>query len=165
MRWLIYTAYIPALIWMYIIAGFSGAVGEESSGLSLAVTESIVEGIDMITYEETYSEEERIELVEMLHTPVRKLAHMTEYAVLYILVAIPMMCTLRNVGRRRIIVIALFVCVIYAAFDEIHQLFVEGREGKVTDVIIDTAGSLFGLAFICCINKLANCKIVGKSKQ
>ena len=34
--------------------------------------------------------------------------------------------------------------VAYAMTDEIHQLFVPGRSCQVTDVLIDSAGVLFG---------------------
>ena len=33
----------------------------------------------------------------------------------------------------------------YAASDEFHQLFVEGRAGRVSDVLIDSAGALAGV--------------------
>ena len=34
---------------------------------------------------------------------------------------------------------------IYASTDEIHQLFVGGRSGRFTDVLIDTAGGFIGI--------------------
>ena len=34
----------------------------------------------------------------------------------------------------------------YAATDEFHQLFIEGRSGEVRDVGIDSLGALLGLA-------------------
>jgi VanZ family protein len=34
---------------------------------------------------------------------------------------------------------------LYAASDEWHQTFIEGRVGCVTDVIIDTCGSILGV--------------------
>ena len=33
---------------------------------------------------------------------------------------------------------------LYAARDEIHQLFVLGRAGRISDVMIDSAGVLIG---------------------
>ena len=40
---------------------------------------------------------------------------------------------------------AVFCC---ACLDEFHQLFVRGREGKFTDVLIDTAGALLGIVIV-----------------
>ena len=33
---------------------------------------------------------------------------------------------------------------LYAVTDEIHQLFVPGRSGQITDVILDSCGGLIG---------------------
>lgn len=162
MKYVIYTAYIPALIWMYIIAGFSGASGESSSSLSLRVTEQIVEIIDI---NNNMTEEEYVDMVELLHTPVRKMAHMTEYAILYMLLFVPMKLTLKNKNVKKLLLIAFLICVLYASFDEIHQLFVDGRSGRITDVLIDSAGALIGFIMVFCINKLAHCKIIGKCKK
>ncbi len=38
------------------------------------------------------------------------------------------------------------VCLLYAASDEIHQLFVPGRSGEVRDVMIDFSGAVLGIA-------------------
>lgn len=146
---------------MYIIAGFSGATGESSSSLSLTVTEQIV---DIIDYNNGMTEEEFADMVELMHTPVRKVAHMTEYAILCILLFVPMKMTIKNKEVGRLLLIAFIICVLYAAFDEIHQLFVDGRSGRFSDVIIDSIGASFGLGVVFCINKLAHSKIVGKSK-
>jgi VanZ family protein len=40
---------------------------------------------------------------------------------------------------------AIFICVLYAGFDEVHQTFVPGRYGTLGDVIIDTSGALAGI--------------------
>ena len=40
---------------------------------------------------------------------------------------------------------AILVVIVYAASDEIHQLFVPSREGTLRDVIIDTIGGTCGL--------------------
>ena len=36
----------------------------------------------------------------------------------------------------------------YAATDEMHQLFVPGRSGQVSDVLLDSAGAIAGLALL-----------------
>ena len=40
------------------------------------------------------------------------------------------------------------IAVCYAASDEIHQLYVPGRAGMVTDVCIDAAGALIGVCVV-----------------
>ena len=45
-----YFWFMPAVIWMYVIFSFSDQVGEASAGLSLKVTEKVVEGLAARTY-------------------------------------------------------------------------------------------------------------------
>jgi VanZ family protein len=67
---------------------------------------------------------------------LRKGAHMTEYAILAVLLV-------RATGSYAW---AFALAVTYAASDEVHQLFVRGRHGSPIDVGIDAAGALIGLA-------------------
>ena len=39
------------------------------------------------------------------------------------------------------------ISVVFAATDEYHQTFVAGRAGRFSDVIIDSSGAIFGIAF------------------
>ena len=66
---------------------------------------------------------------------LRKGAHMTEYAVLALLLV-------RVLGRE---MPALALGIAYAASDEFHQAFVRGRHASPVDVAIDTVGLLLGL--------------------
>ena len=63
-------------------------------------------------------------------TVLRKGAHLTEYAVLALLLV-------RALGREAP---ALALGILYAASDEFHQTFVHGRHGTPVDVAIDAAG-------------------------
>ena len=67
---------------------------------------------------------------------LRKCAHMTEYAILAVLLV-------RATGSYRA---AFALAVAYAATDEFHQTFVRGRHGTAVDVGIDAVGALIGLA-------------------
>ena len=62
--------------------------------------------------------------------PLRKLAHMAEYGLLWWLWR-------RALGRPRA---AAAITLAYAVSDEVHQSFVAGRNGSPTDVLIDAAG-------------------------
>jgi VanZ family protein len=67
---------------------------------------------------------------------LRKLAHMTEYAILALLLR-------RALGS---ISWAFALAVAYACTDEFHQTFVRGRHGSPIDVGIDAVGAFAGLA-------------------
>ncbi len=69
------------------------------------------------------------------NTVTRKLAHLTEYAILGLLSG-------RAVGRPWA---ALAAGVLYAASDEWHQTLVPGRSGQVSDVLLDTVGVILGI--------------------
>jgi hypothetical protein len=69
---------------------------------------------------------------------LRKLAHITIYAVLWLTLA-------RATDWRRPLA-ATAIALLYAVSDEIHQAFVHGRHGTPVDVAIDAVG--FGLAAV-----------------
>ena len=62
------------------------------------------------------------------------------------------------------IVIPWVITTAYAGTDELHQLFVPGRSGQVSDVLLDSAGALIGLAvlggmrFLMCWRRENDCK-------
>lgn len=68
---------------------------------------------------------------------LRKIAHMTEFAVLTFL-------AWRTIGdgakSKKYLIYAIIFSVIYALSDEYHQTFVQGRVGSPVDVLIDSMG-------------------------
>lgn len=70
---------------------------------------------------------------------VRKIAHLSEYLILGILVH----NLIKNYNKKTFI--AILICIIYAISDEIHQIFVPGREFKLLDICIDSLGSIIGI--------------------
>jgi VanZ family protein len=77
---------------------------------------------------------------------VRKCAHVTEYAVLALLLwrALRSLPTLR--AKTLILFSAVLLgCAFFAASDEFHQTFVKSRTPSVRDIFLDVAGALVGL--------------------
>lgn len=60
--------------------------------------------------------------------------------------------------------ISLLVGIEYAILDEIHQLFIEGRAGKIEDVFIDTIGVSIGICIAMLVFKIV-IKILQKRKD
>ena len=81
---------------------------------------------------------------------LRKVAHVTEYAVLAWLAQRQLLALdAAATASRRMIRSALLAwafCVVYAISDEWHQTFVPTRVGTPMDVLIDSAGAALGLA-------------------
>lgn len=131
--------------WMIMIFWFSTQPGTESGEMSGEVAHRILETCDRI-FDMDIPEGELVLWAVRIDYPIRKLAHMSEYAVLAILFG-----TFLNGYRKwgkgtAYISLALSVC--YAATDEIHQLFVPGRAGRFSDVCIDTVGAAAGMCLL-----------------
>jgi VanZ family protein len=76
----------------------------------------------------------------------RKCVHVTEYAVLALL----LWRALRSVPALRTKTLMIFGatllgCALFAATDEFHQTFIKSRTPSVRDVLLDVAGALLGL--------------------
>lgn len=84
---------------------------------------------------------------------VRKMAHFIEYTVLGIF-GWRLSNAMRTKSRAATRLIALLVCLV-TVVDETIQLFVPGRSGRVTDVLLDLSGVAFGAVLSLAISKIA----------
>ena len=76
---------------------------------------------------------------------LRKGAHLTEYAVLFLLARRAIEGSFAKISVSGFVALSVIFSVLYAVSDEFHQSFVPGRVPSVFDVGIDTAGVLVGL--------------------
>lgn len=83
---------------------------------------------------------------ETLTFLIRKLAHMSEYAILALFTYYALIKIAFN--KRIIFQITFLISFLYACSDEFHQLFISGRSGQFTDIIIDSTGCLIMLLFL-----------------
>lgn len=126
-------AWVMAALWMGVIFTMSAMPGEISGQQSGAVVELLMTLLAHLPGSPAI----RPDTLALL---VRKGAHMAEYAVLCLLLG----RALRLSGVRRPLVAAVALSAAFAATDELHQGFVDGRSAMVTDVVIDTAGAALG---------------------
>ena len=120
--------------WMAVIFLFSSQAGEGSSSLSqwiMGLLPSWMKG-----------DGEGAGLL-FGFLPLRKLAHMAEYAVLGLLF-LGYFKTEKLPWRKRFL-FSWLLSAAYGAADEFHQLFVPGRTGTPVDVAIDSIGAAAGL--------------------
>lgn len=87
---------------------------------------------------------------------IRTVAHFLEYAGLAVLVFNALYQTF---GYQRPVA-SLVISALYAASDEIHQLFVEGRAFQLSDIAIDSLGAASGIIVLILLIKLVS-KIKG----
>lgn len=76
----------------------------------------------------------------------RKAAHFLEYAVLSVLFYRAVRRT-TMVSKTKALFLSFFLTIFYAATDEYHQTFVNGRTGKFSDIGIDAIGVFSGTFF------------------
>lgn len=134
------------LCWMLLITRLSAQPAKQSNNLSLLFTAAIVNAAsDLCSVEMT--PQQKAVIIRKINNALRKAAHAFNYFVLG--------CSAYGalgVGRTRMVV-ALGFCVLFAAVDEIHQLFVPGRGGQWSDVLLDSASAWGGLLLCWAINR------------
>jgi VanZ family protein len=125
------------ILWMAVIFALSHQTGEQSGDLSRGVSEVIIEVVEKVA--------PSVEIDRRsFHSVMRKNAHFAAFFVLGILSAKTF--SHGKQGRNGAFILrAITLCIGYAVFDEVHQLFVDGRGGQIFDVAIDSAGSACGI--------------------
>lgn len=136
---------------MALIFYLSSQNAEISSETSGSVIESVA-GIFYPGFSEMSAAEQE-EIVGAFQFIVRKTAHFSLYAVLGILSFLSVI-SYRKLKYRFRILISAGICLLYAASDEFHQLFVAGRSGEIRDICIDFCGSLIAIAVLALLSRL-----------
>jgi VanZ family protein len=132
--------WVPLLTWMAVIFFASGdaASFNHSSRLIAPVVHWLFPGISP-------------DALHSIVVIVRKTAHVTEYAILALLL---WRCLRNTPGTHpsdwphQTALRTLLFIILYASSDEFHQRFVPSRDASVRDVVIDTAGAAFALLLI-----------------
>ena len=132
-------SWLPALCVAVTIFWFSAQPAAESTEMSDTVSRLILLlGTKLGFFHGNPAQ--YADLIELMSFPVRKAAHMTEYLVFYCTVRFGLRFTYRTSNVKRRLLAALAIVFLYACTDEFHQLFVPGRAGRFTDVLIDCFG-------------------------
>lgn len=156
--------------WMIFIFVMSSQPGGTSGEISGSVSHLFMQIWNVIFFR-GWTEMEILQMAEVWDYPIRKLAHMTEFGILAMLLfwmlgqyeyfkqnklvkgehkshfEIQLHGNTRLLLNKRYAFAWLFA-VIYAATDEFHQLFVPDRAGLFTDVCIDAFGATIALTVI-----------------
>ncbi|MGY0372849.1 VanZ family protein [Clostridium sp. JNZ J1-5] len=135
--------WLLVIFWMIVIFKFSNepaVISSEKSGSVINLLGSL--GVNLDSY-----------FGELANFIVRKAGHFTEYCILYMLLY---NAIAEKVSFKKCLILSLVLTFLYASSDEFHQTFVQGREGKFTDVLIDTLGGIFGLSMICLFKYIRN---------
>lgn len=118
------------VIWMIAVFMLSNQTGEASGGLSRKFANFFTGGDNV--------------QAEKIEPMIRKVAHMTEYAVGG-MIFYGITLTYPNNSRKKRIILSLAFAFLYASSDELHQTFINNRSGNFIDVCIDTFGAIIGI--------------------
>jgi len=147
------------ILWILVISCMgtifflSSQEATESSNLSKGFISSVIEFFDV---RDILSESQVREISLTLNNIVRTGAHFTIYAVLGFLVAL-LLGEYKLHGKNQI-VCSVLCSFLYACTDELHQHLVPGRSAQLIDLIVDTAGALFGALIAAMIVKIVSKK-------
>lgn len=127
-------------VWLLVIMGLSTSIGDwhHSQSIILAtlgqLNPALAQGLSP-------------DQLETLNFAARKLAHFSEYAILFSLAY--WVCRSRfKVTAKIALPLVLASVILFAISDEFHQSFVPGRSPQVRDVLIDSLGAS-AVALIC----------------
>jgi VanZ family protein len=124
--------WILVIVWLIVIFMFSNQPAVVSDGNSRFVIELCSSlGINLNSL-----------FGSIANFIVRKAAHFTEYLILFLLLYEAFR---EDFSLKKAVMLSIIAVFLYACSDEIHQLFVSGREGRFRDVMIDTSGGAAGL--------------------
>lgn len=129
---------ILVIIWMGVIFMFSSDTAKESTKKSDGV---IIKTIEVI-FQRKLDDTEKEKYTKYFIVPVRKTAHFFVYFVLGILVFNYLSSFALD---KKMLLLSILICFLYACSDEVHQLFVPGRSGEIKDVLLDSLGSISGI--------------------
>ena len=146
---------------MALIFSLSSQNAAVSSGTSGNVIRLII-GIFRPGFD-NLPEAEQTEIVASLQFLARKSAHFSIYMILGVLSFLTFISYEKLLFAMRL-TLSCGICLLYAASDEIHQLFVPGRSCELRDVMIDFSGAALGIAVSSLIFLLI-CRIKNKRTE
>ena len=136
---------ILIIAWMTLVFYFSNQISDESSKLSGEITQAILNFFNIL-------EGKTLEQQSAIETIIRKLAHYSIYTIGGILILSHV--NLYKISANKKVIVSQLIGTLYAATDEIHQLFVPGRSGETRDVCLDSLGVITGIIITLIIQKM-----------
>jgi VanZ family protein len=128
-RWL--TAYAPLFVWIITVLSLGSFIG------SMKETSKVIRPLLEFLFPSASPE-----TLTVYHVYIRKLAHITEYAVLAFLAVRALRATTISRLRNYRFALAVLIVLAVASVDEFHQSFEATRTSTPWDVVIDMIGGV-----------------------
>ena len=143
---------IPVLALMITIFCFSAQEAVASDHASSGIVSRVI--ALLYPHFDQMREEKQEQILLIFTILVRKSAHLAEY----LLLGAALMGHVKAVSACRSLkhplLLSYLIGTLYAASDELHQLFVPGRSGELTDAMLDSLGVLLGALLISLLIRL-----------
>lgn len=141
-RYFCFAAAVAVMVFIFVMSAKNST---ESSDISHSFTRKVLELFLKSFGTMTSARQE--EIILGLQFFVRKSAHAFIYTVLGALFAGGFL-TIDKIKKAKRFFVPFLCSALYAASDEIHQLFVLGRSCELRDVIIDSTGAAIGIILV-----------------
>ena len=149
-------AWSLVFIWFVFIFIMSNMNNDDSNNKSINTLNKVVETTVNTTSElgitNEISTEEVQEIAIELNWPFRKCMHSFVYCILILLTLNAIRYS--NLKTYQFYLDGFLISFFYSIFDEYHQTFVNGRNGQITDVLIDSIGIILGILIYYFITKI-----------
>ena len=145
--------WILVIIWMITILSFSKEPAELSDKKSRSLVQIIMPLIEKLNIDIS---------IEELNHYIRKTAHVFNYFTLMILLIFAFKLTFTNIKFK--FLPPYITATIFSAIDEFFQTFINGRGGRLTDVLIDNIGILLAILLIYLIETTGTVHFVSTDK-
>lgn len=141
-RYISFLCAVLIMVFIFFMSSENATESAETSGRFIKIISAILnKNFDNM------SEAELEVYISKLQFIVRKLAHFSVYFAL----GLSLSCGILTFDKPKLFyrsLIAFLIASLYSVTDEIHQYFVPGRSCEAKDVLIDSSGAFFGIAFI-----------------
>lgn len=121
--------YAPLVLWIGLIMFLS------SGQASMSNTSRFVRPLLRFLFPDAPEE-----IINIYHGYIRKLAHVTVYAILAFWASRAFVGSSQKILRRFWFVAAFFTVCLVASIDEMNQSFLDSRTGSIYDILLDIAG-------------------------
>ena len=145
---ILWTLVVSLMAFIFVMSAEPAVESSETSGRTL----KIIFGIIYPGFRDLNGEQQQ-KIIEQNQHFIRKTAHFTLYTVMGILVSLAVAQHIKKFS-----LISYAIGTLYAVTDEIHQLYVPGRSGQISDVLLDSSGVLLGCIIIFILYRYVNRK-------
>ena len=141
---------ILMLLTMTAIFAFSTDNGKETNAKSSAIVKPIESTLKATSQKNFETEKEETDYWKKINSKITVTVRKGAHATIFCLLSIFTLLFFRSlkIEDADAIMFTILLCILYAASDEFHQNFLNGRDGKFSDVCIDTFGAWIGTMIV-----------------